>query len=92
MILMQLVSDAFGRPMAQTGQYLQAFDFEAGDGVGVITMTRNPREAMHFEDLHAAFAFIKRTPECRPTRADGKPNRPLSATTWTSPDIDKVSK
>ncbi len=72
-------------PSGQTpegGQYLRDFDFEAHNGRGEITLTRDAAEAMRFPDSAAAFAYYRRSPECRPIRADGKPNRPLTATNW----------
>lgn len=87
--VMQLWGDAFGNATPADGQYLKDFDFEAHDGQGEITMTPDIAEAKGFADFPEAHAFWKRSPECRPTRPDGKPNRPLTATTWefaTRPD------
>lgn len=69
-------------PPAFTGWLLKSFDFEADDGRGEIEMTPVLAEAMRFDSLKDAMAFRQRQPECRPTRDDGQPNRPLSATTW----------
>lgn len=74
--------DAFGRSTGYEGQYLKAFDFEAHDGVGLIDMTPDIQQAMKFADLAQAIAFRGRSPICAPTRPDGRPNRPLTATTW----------
>ncbi|APZ81802.1 hypothetical protein vBEliSR6L_37 [Erythrobacter phage vB_EliS_R6L] len=64
------------------GQYLRDFDFEAHDGVGEIAMTPDIQQAKQFADLAEAVEYRSRTPKCRPRRADGKPNRPLTATNW----------
>ncbi len=45
------------------------------------TYTRDPAEAMRFPSLHCVKALANATPRCKPVRADGKPNRPLSAFT-----------
>lgn len=81
-IIMKLISDAFGNPTGFEGQYLMAFDFEAHDGQGLIDMTPDQAQAKVFADLAEAFAYAHTSPECKPTRDDGKPNRPLTATTW----------
>lgn len=81
-VVMILRGDAFGRPTGFDGQYLRDFDFEAGDGVGLIDMTPDLQRAKQFADAAEAVAFRNRSPECRPLREDGLPNRPLTATTW----------
>lgn len=88
---MPVVLQMVERPTAQPGvyvltgfegQYLKTFDFEAHDGTGEISFTRDPDDAKQFADIGEAFAFLKRQPDCRPIRPDGHPNRPLTATTW----------
>lgn len=81
-VVMILHGDALGRATGFDGQYLRDFDFEAHDGVGLIDMTPDLQRAKQFADLAEAVAFWKRSPECRPTRPDGQPNRPLTATNW----------
>jgi len=81
-VVMILCGDAFGWPTGFDGQYLKAFDFEAHNGVGEITLTADLTEAKRFNNLAEAFAFYQTTPACRPVRADGRPNRPLTATNW----------
>lgn len=63
------------------GEYLAAFDPEAFGGRGEATFTRELARAMVFPDVAAAWAFIGTRPAARPTRPDGKPNRPLMAFT-----------
>jgi hypothetical protein len=89
--VMQLWGDAMGQPLPADGQYLQDFDFEAHDGQGEITMTPNIEDAKGFPSFVEAHAFWKRSPECRPVRLDGKPNRPLTATTWQFINRDDAS-
>ena len=73
---------ADGKSTPYDGQYLKAFDFEAGNGVGLATLTPNPAEAMRFASLAEALAYRARQPLCRPLRPDGHPNRPLTSSTW----------
>lgn len=81
-VVMKLCGDAFGRPTDHDGEYLKSFDFEAHDGVGEIVMTPDIQMAKMFDNFQEAFEFWRKTPECRPTRDDGKPNRPLTSTNW----------
>lgn len=67
-----------------TGQYLKSYDAEANDGQGDARWTRNPAEAMTFQDVSAAYACWAKVPRRRPVRDyDGEPNRPLTAFTVT---------
>jgi hypothetical protein len=79
---MILWADANLQPLPQSGQFLRDFDFEAHDGQGEIDTTTDIALAKRFDDVAAALAFAHRSPACRPTRPDGRPNRPLTATTW----------
>jgi hypothetical protein len=63
------------------GEYVAAFDPEAFDGRGEATFTGDITRALVFPDLKAAYEFIGQRPTRRPTRPDGKPNRPLMAFT-----------
>ena len=81
-IVMQLRGQADGMPTPWDGQFLKAFDFEAHDGVGEITMTADAGEAMHFADMAEMHRFYTTSPKCRPLRPDGLLNRPLTATNW----------
>ena len=81
-VLMRQMGAADGRALPHDGQFLAAFDFEAHGGQGEISLTPDPALAMRFRDTAQAFEFWRRSPECRPIRADGKPNRPLTAANW----------
>lgn len=81
-VVMRQFGTALGEPLPHDGEYLQDFDFEAFDGVGKITLTPDVQKAMKFADTAEAFAFYRTIPKCRPLRADGKPNRPLTAANW----------
>jgi hypothetical protein len=61
------------------GQWLEAFDVDAFDGWGDALFTADINRAMRFADLGAAFTAWKTQSTVRPLRADGEPNRPLTA-------------
>ena len=63
------------------GEYLAAFDPDAHGGRGAATFTRSLDRAKVFPDFKAAWECIGTRPKKRPTRPDGKPNRPLMAFT-----------
>ena len=63
------------------GEYLVSFDPEAGGGRGLVVSTPNPKEARRFTFAEAC-ATLGAVPRSKPTRPDGKPNRPLTASTW----------
>lgn len=79
---MVLRGDARGNATPYDGQFLASFDFEAHGGRGEITTTPDEAQAKRFATAVEAFAFYRTSPTCRPLRADGKPNRPLTATNW----------
>lgn len=61
--------------------WLKSYDPDANDGQGEVNFTRDPALAMKFADTGAAMEQWMRVSKVRPTREDGKPNRPLSAFT-----------
>ena len=65
----------------EVGSYLESFDAEYAGGAGQANWTTDPDKAMKFNTPRDAVACYMRTPRARPTRADGRPNRPL--TTYT---------
>lgn len=83
MIVMQLQGLPNGGSTPWDGQYLKDFDFEAFDGRGNIVTTPNVGEAKRFADMAEAMAFRNTVPTRFPRRADGMPNRPLTATNWS---------
>jgi hypothetical protein len=68
-------------PELIAGEYLKAYDPEAFDGRGDAVFTNDVAEAMTFKSMEEALTFAHRTPKARPLRADGRPNRPLTAFT-----------
>lgn len=63
------------------GLYLERYDPEAHDGLGDAWWTETRAAAMVFADVRAALECWRTVPRCRPVRADGRPNRPLTAYT-----------
>lgn len=66
-------------PEMIAGQYLSSYDPEAHDGQGDASFTNDRAKALEFETVEAALAFAHASPIKRPLRADGRPNRPLTA-------------
>jgi hypothetical protein len=62
------------------GTYLERFDHEANGGLGFGAFTTDPAKALRFVDFAEAMQFWNKVPLSRPLRPDGKPNKPLSAT------------
>jgi hypothetical protein len=75
-------ASGYYEPTDWDGQYLRDFDFEAHGGQGLIDMTPDLTKARQFATLADAIRFRAQQPACRPMRADGYPNRPLTATNW----------
>lgn len=65
------------------GEFVKSYDPNAHDGRGAVLFTSDKAEALRFSDIPAAMKFIQQVPKARPTRADGLPNRPLTAFTLT---------
>jgi hypothetical protein len=63
------------------GEYVKSYSPEAYDGRGDATFTKDITEARIFANITEAMEFTMRQPRNRPFRADGKPNRPLTAFT-----------
>jgi hypothetical protein len=63
------------------GEYLVSFDAEAGNGQGFVLSTPDLQKARRFT-FREAWETLGTEPRSKPKRPDGKPNRPLTATTW----------
>jgi hypothetical protein len=74
---------ADGRPDPDNleGAFLREYDPEFAGGLGVAKWTRDLDEALKFTDVTEIFRLWKLSPKSRPTREDGRPNRPLTAFT-----------
>lgn len=69
--------------------YLKSYDPHTPDGRGYFETTDSRDEAMKFADLvefHECWTQVSNT---RPTRPDGKPNRPLTAFTVQSRPVER---
>lgn len=76
-----IVNNAAGLPCPERGHYVQSMDFEAMEGFGHLTVTKDIRKALHFAKVVEAMEFMHTVPKCHPKRPDGKPNRPMTAFT-----------
>lgn len=81
--LIELMATADGRPI-RVPTFVRSYDPNGIAGqelIGLLTVTRDPSEALRFPDQVAAWMCWKQTSTVMPTRPDGRPNRPLTA--WT---------
>lgn len=78
-ILCLSLADGRTEGIGAVGCYLAHYDPEANGGQGSASWTPDPAEAMAFESGMAAMECYRAQPRARPLRADGKPNRPLTA-------------
>lgn len=76
---LQVVGLANGKRHPSDGEFVRDADVDAANGVGEIVTTPDPAEAMFFTSADAAWIFWQRQSATRPYRADGLPNRPLTA-------------
>lgn len=61
------------------GAFLMAWDVEANDGRGEADWTTSPEHALIFHNQEDAYEAWRAVPVACPLRADGAPNRPLTA-------------
>lgn len=78
-ILNQRQAEAMDWP-AGTECYLKSFDIE-WQGIGKAELTLNPDEAILWDSFTEALDDWRRQSDFHPFRADGHPNRPLTAYT-----------
>lgn len=72
------------------GDFLQGYDPEFMNGAGLATWTPDPTHALAFPTMTSAKNLIMTSPRSKPTREDGKPNRPLTAYTLEIISIEKA--
>lgn len=72
---------ATGLPDSPAGQYLECYDVDAHGGRGAASWTIDPAQALTFVSAQAAWDCWRQQSTVAPTRADGQPNRPLTAFT-----------
>lgn len=65
------------------GAWLESYDPEAFDGRGHVKWTTDPQKAARFPSQEAAWRAWHGSPRCKPVRADGRPNKPLTAYTMS---------
>ena len=75
------IAHADGSECPYAGQWLKSMDFNAHGGQGHAEFTSDYRKALGFLDAGAAMTFWRTQSTLKPKRADGKPNRPLTALT-----------
>lgn len=66
---------------ARVGHYVESYDAEAYDGRGDVATTPDVEKARVFASPAEAMEAWRTVPKARPLRADGQPNRPLTAFT-----------
>ena len=88
-----LVGTVDGELTEFDGKYLKAYDptYVHPDGYdgGILEVTSNLREAMRFPNLRAALETYRQS---FGTRADGQPNRPLTAWTITFVNVSDAQE
>lgn len=88
-IIVKCLGSASGQPMGAEGQYLKDYDLEFDQGIGWVDFAVDAAGAMRFEDIGAFHRVYKSVPVCKPLRADGLPNRPLTATHWEIVSVEE---
>lgn len=86
-VVIRAICFASGAPCPVAGQYLESFDFDAHDGLGFGVFTRDLRKAKRFADKAEAWEFWRTRSTVKPTRPDGKANRPMTATTISAEPV-----
>lgn len=89
-IIEQVGPNVNGKPLGRPDVpvYIRGADVEAHEGMGEVELTADPYRAKSFGSLESALAFWNQQSKVRPTREDGKPNRPLMAYTVSIDPID----
>lgn len=73
----------YNRAADVAGCYLLAYEPDYAQGRGAAHWTEDVRLARRFRSPEDAWALWRSSPASRPTREDGRPNRPLTAYTVT---------
>lgn len=87
--LMVAVEFANGTPCPHAGHYLKKFDHEHDHGRGFGVFTPHRKKAKRFDSREELFEFWQRVPKNWPYRADGQPNRPMTALTVTIETVEE---
>lgn len=75
-------------PTFSLGCYLKSYNPEDSDGRGSAVFTTKIEDAATFRTFGEAMDLYRSVPNCRPIRADGEPNRPLTAFTIMIEPLD----
>lgn len=79
--VIRIVKRVDGADTAADGQYLISYDPTIKDDVFTLTFTTDMHKARRFLTLASAVDCYRKISPNHPTRADGEPNRPLTAYT-----------
>ena len=80
MFVIRILARAAGvTPANEREMYVKAYDPDAFNGRGHVEFTPNPKQALMFDTTMAAIDFYRQQSRVKPTRPDGRPNRPLTA-------------
>ena len=71
--------EVFFTARSMEGMWLVRCDVDAYDGRGKLDTTVDPNNAARFATMAEAMLYYRRQSSVQPLRADGKPNRPLTA-------------
>jgi len=72
--------------------YLKAYDIDAFGGIGMAELTTNVEDAITWDSPGEAIEAWRARSTVRPTRGDGKPNRPLTSYTASPIRVEEVLK
>jgi hypothetical protein len=79
--LIRAVGFANGEHCPHAGYWLESFDHDAYDGLGYGAFTTRVSDAKRFASPSEALKFWGKQSSVKPLRADGRPNKPLTALT-----------
>lgn len=80
--IIQILDDPFHQG-GVVGKYVADYTPHGNGGMGMLVLTDNPAEAKSYASPAEGMIAWKEPSKTHPLRADGKPNRPLSAYTIT---------
>jgi hypothetical protein len=83
MYVLRVIARADGMPDSNVGRFVRGFDPDYLQGRGLLVTTEHRHRAHRFDTNAAAFTFWQQESRVQPIRADGKPNRPLTAYTMS---------
>lgn len=81
---------ALGSAPLHSSEFVGWYDVDARDGRGVVHLVHHVDQALQFPNAGAALAAWRTRSTVRPTRDDGKPNRPLTAYTVEVLTVDQA--